>query len=85
MPEIDNDNVSFRKVDDEYFILTVPDAVMHNVTGSGVFIFDGLINGLGEEEILSAMLAEYEVTPEEAEKDLREFLEQMAELGILTE
>ena len=85
MPKINKDNVSFRKIDDEYFILTVPDAVMHNVTGSGVFIFDGLIEGRDEEEILQKLLDEYEVPREEAEKDLREFLGQMTELGILTE
>ncbi len=85
MPEINKDNVSFRKVDDEYFILTVPDAVMHNVTGSGVFIFDGLIEGRDEEEILITLLDEYEVSREEAEKDLGEFLQQMTELGILKE
>lgn len=85
MPEINKDNVSFRKVDDEYFILTVPDAVMHNVTGSGVFIFDGLVEGQDEEEILRTLLEEYEVSREEAEKDLGEFLQQMTELGILTE
>ncbi len=83
MPEINKENVSFRKVDDEYFILTVPDAVMHNVTGSGVFIFDGLIEGLEEEAILQALLQEYDVSREEAEKDIKEFLGQMTELGIV--
>jgi hypothetical protein len=85
MPEIDTDNVSYRKIDDEYFILTVPDAVMHNVTGSGVFIFDQLIEGRDEKEILKALLDEYEVTPAEAEEDLKGFLGQMKELGILNE
>ena len=85
MPRIDADNVSFRKVDDEYFILTVPDAVMHNVTGSGVFIFDKLVEGVNEDEILRALLDEYEVARDEAEKDLKEFLKQMTELGILKE
>ena len=83
MPEIDADNTSFRKVDDEYFILTVPDAVMHNLTGSGVFIFDKIIEGLDEDEVLKSLLDEYEVTPEEAEEDLKEFIEKMTELGIL--
>ena len=83
MPQLNTDNVSYRKIDDEYFILTVPDAVMHNVTGSGVFIFDKLIEGFDESEILKGLLEEYEVSREEAETDLREFLGRMTELGIL--
>jgi len=49
----------------------------------GAFIWEILPSVETQEEICSAILAEYEVTPEEAAKDVAEFLEQLRKLNII--
>ncbi len=49
----------------------------------GAFLWDRLAGAESEKELLEAVLAEYEVTAEEASSDIREFLNKLEELGIL--
>ena len=49
----------------------------------GAFIWDILPQVETEEEILSAILKEYEVTPDEAAADLAEFLNKLREMEII--
>ena len=49
----------------------------------GAFIWDLLPNVDSEGEICEAVLAEYEVTPEEAERDVAEFMAKLRELNII--
>lgn len=49
----------------------------------GAFIWDLLPTADGQEEILGAVLEEYDVTAEEARRDIAQFLEELKELEIL--
>ena len=49
----------------------------------GAFLWDRLETAENEEELLTAVLDEYEVTKETAKKDLRTFLDKLREMGIL--
>ena len=49
----------------------------------GAFIWDLLPEANGEEDILKAILEEYEVSREQAQEDLREFLDKLKQLNIL--
>lgn len=49
----------------------------------GAFIWEILPNVEKEEAICEAILAEYEVTPEEAAKDVADFLEKLRKLDII--
>ncbi len=49
----------------------------------GAFLWDLLPQAEDEAALLSAVLAEYEVSAEEAAGDIREFLDKLKELGIL--
>ena len=49
----------------------------------GAFIWDLLPGAENEEDICKAVLAEYEVSPEEAAKDIAEFLNTLREMEIL--
>ena len=49
----------------------------------GSFIWDLLPNVETEEEILQAVLAEYEVSQEEAAKDIAEFMGKLRQLDII--
>jgi hypothetical protein len=49
----------------------------------GGFIWDLLPKADGEEDILKAILEEYEVSREQAQEDLREFLDKLKQLNII--
>lgn len=49
----------------------------------GSFLWDRLPEAETEEELLQAVLGEYEVTEDVARKDLRIFLDRLREMGIL--
>ena len=49
----------------------------------GSFIWDLLPKADGEEDILKAILDEYEVSREQAQEDLREFLDKLKQLNII--
>lgn len=49
----------------------------------GAFIWDLLPGVSDQEEILGAVLKEYDVTAEEARRDIAQFLEELKELEIL--
>lgn len=49
----------------------------------GAFIWDLLPQAESEDEICKAVLAEYEISPEEAEKDIAEFFANLRKMDIL--
>ena len=49
----------------------------------GAFIWEMLPNVQTEEEICAAILAEYEVSPEDAAKDVAEFMANLRKLDII--
>ena len=49
----------------------------------GAFLWDRLPEAETEEELVQAVLAEYEVTEEVARKDLELFLKKLRDMGIL--
>ena len=49
----------------------------------GAFLWEHLETAASEEELLSAILEEYEIAEEVARQDLREFLDKLRGMGIL--
>jgi hypothetical protein len=76
--------IAYRKIGDEYFILTTSDSTLHNVTGAGVRIFELLDEGKSEEEILAALREEYDAPAAELEADLASFMAELEAKGIIT-
>ena len=52
---------------------------------SGALLYQKLLDGCSRPELIAALTSEYDVSAEEAEADVAEFLEQMHGLEILTE
>lgn len=50
---------------------------------AGAFLWERLELAESEEELLAAVLEEYEVTEDVARQDVREFLKKLLEMGIL--
>lgn len=80
----------FRKIADESLLIPTGEAAL-SVKGlialseSGSFLYEKLRGGCTEEALLAALLEEYEVSRETAQADLKDFLDQMRQLGILIE
>ncbi len=56
---------------------------MITLNGSGAFLWRTLEGGASEEELVSALLAEYEVSEETARIDVKKFIEKMREANLL--
>ncbi|HUV85736.1 MAG TPA: PqqD family protein [bacterium] len=76
--------IAYRKIGDEYFVLTTSDSTLHNVKGAGVRVVELLDEGKNEDEILRLLLDEYDAPAAEVEADLASFLAELEAKGILT-
>jgi hypothetical protein len=77
------EEIAYRKIGDEYFILTTGDSTLHNVTGAGVRIFELLDEGKSEEEVLAALRDEFDAPADELEADLASFMAELEAKGII--
>ena len=58
---------------------------MINLNESGTFLWKLLENGATEEELLSALLSEYDVDSDTAKSDISSFINKMREAELLDE
>lgn len=77
-----------REIAGERFLVPVGKSVydangLFILTDVGAFIWDLLPNVDNQEQILSAVLTEYQVDEETAKKDITEFLQKLADLEII--
>ena len=77
-----------REIAGEYIIVPTGNTVMEfngmiTVNGVGVFLWKKLQEEVTFEELLQAVLDEYEVDEETAKKDIQDFLDKLTEKGIL--
>ena len=79
MLKLDKEYV-LRQIGDDYIIVPVGEAVLNfngmlTVNETGAFLWEELVKGTNKGELLRTLMDNYEVTQEEAEKDIDEFLE----------
>ncbi len=84
------DGFLMRKVGERAVVVPVGEASksfhgMLNLNGAGAFLWNLLGEERTEEEMLDAMLAEYDTSREEAKKGLDNFLQKLREAGVLEE
>lgn len=87
MLKIDKEYV-LRQIGDDYIIVPVGQAAlsfngMITVNETGAFLWGQLLKGTNKEELLQNMMETYEVTQEEASRDIDEFLEVLHANNIL--
>ena len=87
MIQIDQEYV-LRQIGDDYIIVPVGKAAlsfngMITVNETGAFLWEQLVEGTSKEELLRTMVETYEVTQEEAERDIEEFLDILHKNDIL--
>jgi hypothetical protein len=82
---LNKEEIAYRKIGEEFFVLTTGDSTLHNVAGVGVRIMELLDDDKGEDEILRILREEYDADAAEIEADLASFLEELQAKGIITE
>ena len=77
-----------RKVSDSYIVVPVGEAVvdfsgMVNPNESGACLFEALQKGASEDELVEALLSEYDVEETVARADVKRFISKVKDAGIL--
>lgn len=77
-----------RKVADSYVVVPVNNMTLDfngiiNLNETGAFIFELMQNGADREDLIKKMLAEFDVSRVNAEKDIDVFIEKVKGAGIL--
>ena len=80
MLKLDKEYV-LRQIEDDYIIVPVGKAAlsfngMITVNETGAFLWEQLLKGTDKEGLLRTVVETYEVTPEIAERDIDEFLDE---------
>ena len=79
-----------RTIADEHLLIPVGEAAI-SVKGlialseSGALLYEKLKGGCSQEDLMAALMAEYEVSEDVAVQDVEAFLNQMRELNMLVE
>ncbi|MBQ3463812.1 MAG: PqqD family protein [Clostridia bacterium] len=82
------DDFVLRKVADSYVVVPVNKLTLDfngiiTLNETGAFLFERLQQGTDREQLLQELLAEYDVSPEKAEKDIDEFLRKVTDADVL--
>ena len=95
MPEIDqafqkNENFVFRQIDDETILVPIKNNVgdmesIYNLNEVGAFVWEHLDGDKTLLDIKSMVAEEFEVAPEDAERDLMKFVGQLEEIEAVFE
>lgn len=84
-----NPDFLLREIAGEYILVPTGAAAARlngliSLNEPGAYLWNTLQQSRSEEELVAALVGEYEVAPETASADVRAFLVRMAEAGILT-
>ena len=82
------DGFILREVAGNYIVVAVGDAVKEfngviNLNETGALLWKTLANGATEEQLVNALLAEYEVDKQTAEKDVKIFINKLTEAKLI--
>ena len=79
-----------RSIAGEHLLIPTGEAALQvkgliALSESGLLLYEKLKDGCEKSELIAGLLAEYEVTAEEAEADTDAFLDQLRQLNMLVE
>ena len=84
-----DDSIVSRRIEDEVILVPIRQNVadlgsIYTLTEVGAYIWEQMDGQRTTAEILALIVEEFEVTEEEAGKDLMEFTEQLSSIGVIT-
>ena len=82
------ENFILRKVADSYIVVPVGSMTLNfngiiNLNETGAFLFEKLQQGAGREDLINALLEEYDVAPDRAENDVDIFIQKVMDADVL--
>lgn len=82
------DGYILRQVAGNSIVIAVGDEALNfngiiTINGSGTFLWEQLAKGASKSELLEAMLSEYNIDAETAEKDIEEFVSKLEKANLL--
>jgi hypothetical protein len=85
-----DDSIVSRRIEDEVILVPIRQNVadlgsIHTLNDVGAFIWEQIDGHRTIVEIVALMVKEFEVTEDEADKDLVEFIQQLSAIGAITE
>lgn len=85
-----NEGFVMREVAGQYVVIAIGEASkkfhgMIKLNGTGKDIWEGIQNGLSEKQIVENLMEKYQVEKAEVETDVKEFVGQMKDIGILAD
>lgn len=79
-----NDQLTSRKLKDDYFVFDRTSGVVHMFNDTGSTFWEHLSSGLQFNAIVDAVVEEYEITSKQVTEDLFMFIQQLAEKKLVT-
>jgi len=76
-------DTAHRVLSDEAIVVNFQNSFFYNLNPVGTFIWERCDGEHTLEQIAGEMVEEYEVSPEEAARDCREFIDSLVEQGLL--
>lgn len=77
------DNVLFQEVDGEAVLLSLDQGCYYGLDELGTRIWKLLDQDLDNEQVVAAIVEEYDVAPEQARRDLDRFLGDLEQSGLI--
>lgn len=82
------DGYVLRQVAGNSIVIAVGDEALNfngiiTINGSGTFLWEKLAEGAEKDELLAAMLSEYNIDKETAKKDIDEFIEKLKNANLI--
>ena len=76
-------DLAYRRIAGEVFIVDAAKAEMHELNGPAAIIWEGIASGKTEKRLIAEMIGEFEVDEKTAGADLKSFLGEMLEAGLV--
>lgn len=77
------ENIPWQKFDDQVLVLDGVSAYAHELNETAGFIWDLLAKAMTKEQIIEEMASTFDVTTQEASKDVDDFLQSLCEKGLI--
>ncbi|MDZ7842508.1 MAG: PqqD family protein [Gammaproteobacteria bacterium] len=77
------DNVLFQEVDGEAVLLSLDEGCYYGLDELGTRIWKLINQDLDSEQVIAAIVEEYEVEPDQARRDLEAFLGDLEQSGLI--
>ena len=84
-----DDSIVSRRIEDEVILVPIRQNVadlesIYTLSEVGAYIWEQMDGRRTTAEILASTVGQFEVSEEEAQRDLKEFIEQLSSIGAIT-